>query len=220
MKKFAFYLDLDGVFADYDAGIKAMGFTPDPELNKSSILLSGTNNAKKREMYEAIKGTAYYANLPLMEGSLDIMVEVLKHDDEPAILTAAPKFDGNEENYYLNPHWLGAAFHKRNWVETILLPKADMHGKGFGENFKKHLSMCPRRIAIRDDLFICTTSSRKHEFINRKEGEFKVLIDDRPSNIAAWANAGGIGILHTDVDTTIKHIRNLASTTITYADHI
>lgn len=220
MNKFAFFVDLDGVMADYDAGIRAMGYTPDPELNKSSVLLSGTNNAKKREMYEAVKGTRFYADLPLMPGALDVMAEILKHDSEPVILTAAPKFDGNEDNYYLNPHWLGAAFHKRNWVETVLLPQVQMHGKGFGEKFRSHLSVCKQRIHIADERFVCTTSSRKQEFINRKDAEFKVLVDDRPSNIEAWTKAGGIGILHTKPEDTIRFIRELVTTRITYADHI
>jgi 5'(3')-deoxyribonucleotidase len=38
-----------------------------------------------------------------------------------------------------------------------------------------------------------------------------ILIDDRESNINDWKNAGGIAILHYDVDNTINQIFNLLS---------
>ncbi len=215
MTDFVFYLDLDGVMADYETGIQAYGFEPDPELNKSTVLLSGTGNVKKRERYEAIKGTTFFAELPLLPGALDIYAECAKHCD-PVILTAAPKFDGTEEDYYLNPHWLGAAYHKRWWVEHVLLPKAHYHGSNFGKKFIQYLSMVNRRLHIEDERFICTTSSRKHEFMHRKHGKHQVLIDDRPSNIAAWANAGGIGILHTDAESTLRYIQEVLTGEITY----
>lgn len=214
MTKFAFYLDLDGVMADYDAGIRARGFTPDPALNMSSHLISGTGNAKKREMYEHIKGTTYYAELPLLPGALDIYAKIA--DYRPTILTAAPKFDGNEDNYYLNPHWLGAAYHKRWWVENVLLPKAELHAKPFGKLFIEHLSMIKRTVRIEDERFICTTSSRKHEFMGRAKGKHQVLIDDRIANIEAWTKAGGIGILHVTPEETLKWIDEVITGEITY----
>jgi len=36
-----------------------------------------------------------------------------------------------------------------------------------------------------------------------------VLIDDRPKNINAWTDAGGIGILHKNAADTIKQLQNL-----------
>lgn len=215
MTEFVFYLDLDGVLADYETGIQGMGFAPDPELNKSTVLLSGTGNAKKRERYEAIRGTTFFADLPLLPGALDIYTETAKHG-EPIILTAAPKFGGTEDDYYLNPNWLGAAYHKRWWVEHVLLPKARWHSSGFGKLFIKHMSMVSSRIRIEDERFICTTSTRKHEFMHRRHGKHQVLIDDRPSNIEAWTKAGGIGILHTSPEETLRFIKEVVSGEITY----
>lgn len=215
MTDFAFYLDLDGVLADYETGIQAKGFAPDPELNQSTILMSGTGNAKKRERYEAIKGTTFFADLPLMPGAVEIYAECAKHCD-PVILTAAPKFDGTEEDYYLNPHWLGAAYHKRWWVENVLLPKTRYQNSGFGAKFITHLSMFNSRVHIEDERFICTTSSRKQDFMHRKHAKHQVLIDDRPSNIAAWANAGGIAILHTSAEQTLRYIQEVISGEINY----
>jgi hypothetical protein len=62
------------------------------------------------------------------------------------------------------------------------------------------------RYHIPDDRFICTTSARKHEFMHRKHSDHQILIDDRTDNIEAWKEAGGIGILHTSVEDTLKQL--------------
>jgi FMN phosphatase YigB (HAD superfamily) len=36
-----------------------------------------------------------------------------------------------------------------------------------------------------------------------------ILIDDRPDNVSQWRNKGGIGILHTNTQDTIKQLQNL-----------
>ena len=38
-----------------------------------------------------------------------------------------------------------------------------------------------------------------------------MLIDDRPKNIECWVNAGGIGILHTTADETIKQLNEITN---------
>lgn len=40
-------------------------------------------------------------------------------------------------------------------------------------------------------------------------GKNKILIDDRESNIEQWKNKGGIGILHTSAENTIKQLKKL-----------
>jgi hypothetical protein len=37
----------------------------------------------------------------------------------------------------------------------------------------------------------------------------KILIDDRPDNVSQWKSKGGIGILHTNSQDTIKQLQNL-----------
>ena len=52
----------------------------------------------------------------------------------------------------------------------------------------------------------CTfTGSQKAAYAMKKN----VLIDDRPKNIEAWENAGGIGILHTSAADTIEQLKKL-----------
>lgn len=210
MKNKAIYFDLDGVMADYDAGIRAMGFTPDPALNRSSHLLPGSGSAKKREMYEAVKGTTFYADLPLLPGAAELYAVAWEAD--PIILTAAPKFGASEEDYYLNPHWLGAAYHKRWWVEHRLLPavlNANLVEMSPDIRCEVRPDGFVSRVRIPDERFVCTTSARKYQFMHRKHSSHQVLVDDRSDNIGAWRKAGGIGIEHTSAEDSISQLRTL-----------
>lgn len=177
---FAIYCDMDGVIADYTTGIRRLGFNPDPakaeELNRS-----GSQNPLKREMYEMIKGTRFYEHLPILPGAAAIWRLISLA--EPILLTASPKFGATEDDFHLNPYWLGAAFCKRNWIERKFLP----HVMGVGRD---------DYIEISDERFICTTSARKQEFMHRKKSKHQILIDDRRDNCIAWARAGGIAIFH------------------------
>lgn len=52
------------------------------------------------------------------------------------------------------------------------------------------------------DVLITRKSAEKAVYANASS----ILIDDRDKSIIPWQNAGGIGILHTSVDTTIDHL--------------
>ena len=207
----AFYLDLDGVMADYAGGMTALGYAVDPSLGRQ-LNTSGTHHPLKREMYERIKGTEFYRGLPIMAGGVDIYNAVA--DTDPVILTAAPKFGSTEDDFHINPHWLGAAHHKRHWVEHVLLPACAVaqmeaqwaHNPGVWIDWTP-----PRRLAIPDDHFICTTSARKQEFMHRKKAPHQVLIDDRVANCDRWVESGGIAILHDDVAFTLSSIAFVAA---------
>lgn len=207
MNNLVVYLDLDGVMADYDAGITALGYHVDPAI-KRDLNRSGTHHPLKREMYERIRGTEFYRTLPLLPGAVDLYLEAREVADgaDPIILTAAPKFGATEDDFHLNPHWLGAAYHKRAWVETTLRRTALEEA---GARRFVFIS-AEYRQPIADEAFICTTSARKAQYINRRPGRRQVLIDDRIANVTAWAEAGGIGILHRDAETSIAALRQVA----------
>lgn len=193
------YHDLDGVHADYAAGMRKLGYDVSQELRKK-FLSPGTGHPLKREMYEKIKGTDFFRWLPIMPGAVD-MYRALKSSREPVILTASPLFGATEDNYYLNPYWQGAKYHKRGWVEHIFLPQTKPYEDfAFGMR-RTHYS---DHIAIADENFICTTSKRKHEFLHHKHSTRQLLIDDKIENVSAWAEAGGLGILHLDPETTLR----------------
>jgi len=56
---------------------------------------------------------------------------------------------------------------------------------------------------IPDAHLILRSSEHKKDFASPKS----ILIDDRKPNIDAWKEAGGIGILHTSADDTIKQLK-------------
>jgi len=198
---YAIYLDLDGVLADYNKGMERFGYFIDPSV-KLDLNRSGTSHPLKREMYETVKGTDFYFTLPLLPGAVDLYAAVAAAD--PIILTAAPKFGGTEDDYFLNPYWLGAAYHKRRWVECHLLREVEAARADEDAHTRPWDS-----VPIPDGRFVCTTSARKWQFMNRKHSDHQILIDDRIDNVRTWAEKGGIGILHVDSPTSIRALREL-----------
>lgn len=199
MNSLAVALDFDGVLADYAAGMVRLGYAVDPALGRD-LNRSGTSHPLKREMYEKIKGTEFYRHLPLQKGAVALYKAaaaiMAPSGRQPLMLTAAPKFGATENDFHVNPFWLGAAYHKRAWAESILMP-AVVHG--YPESYMNAYAQSGgvgQRVAVPDDCFVCTTSVRKQEFIHRLHGSHQVLIDDRIANVTAWAEAGGIGIFH------------------------
>lgn len=57
----------------------------------------------------------------------------------------------------------------------------------------------------KEDGVICCLSKDKQNFGARQD----ILIDDLPANIARWEQMGGIGILHTSADETIRKLQEL-----------
>ena len=55
------------------------------------------------------------------------------------------------------------------------------------------------------DGVICCLSKDKQNYCKPND----ILIDDRPNNIERWEEMGGIGILHTSAETTIKKLEEL-----------
>lgn len=192
------YCDADGVTTAYDEGIKALGFNIDPSL-KHELNRSGSDNPLKRQMYEAIKGTSFYYDCPILPGAIELWRRCAKYD--PIVLTAAPKFGATEDDYFLNPYWLGAAYHKRRWFEEVFLPQ--VFARFVGHDNAGPAYIPPKRYPLKDEHFICTTSARKTEFMHRRHGAHQVLIDDRELNCFSWAKAGGFAIFYKNAQNAI-----------------
>lgn len=193
------YFDADGVHADYEGGIEAEGFVIDRAI-KHELNRSNSKNPLKHKMYQHIKGTDFYYKLPILPGAIELYQRCAKYD--PIILTAAPKFGATEDDYFLNPYWLGAAYQKRRWFEEILLPR--VFPIFLGEDNAGPPYKYPTRIPMKDEHFVCTTSARKQEFMHRRKGKHQVLFDDRELNCLNWAKAGGFAILYTTAEDAIK----------------
>ena len=66
-----------------------------------------------------------------------------------------------------------------------------------------------KRLWVRNNIpgtkLILRSAEQKQEFANPNA----ILIDDRTSNIEQWRAKGGIGIMHTSANETIKQLKEL-----------
>lgn len=58
------------------------------------------------------------------------------------------------------------------------------------------------------DTIVCLARDKQTNLKNR-DGITEILIDDMPSNIKRWEAAGGVGILHTDYQTTFDRLTSI-----------
>lgn len=165
MKKYApqikrIFLDMDGVLADFHAGVETLTGRAFPNTD------AGHNDYDDRK--EELTNKRLFRHLPIMPDMFDLLAYV-RHTGLPwEILTAAGVI--NREL---------VVWDKQEWI-------------------KEHVS--PTVVVT------CTmTGSQKGMFAIKGS----VLIDDRQKNIDAWESHGGIGILHTSAEDTIKQLKVL-----------
>ena len=86
---FSFYLDMDGVLADFDAGVTALGFTR--TYNARSATLTDAQKHEKKAMYTEIGSTPrFFANLPKMSRADELWTLCAPYGI--SVLTGIPKF--------------------------------------------------------------------------------------------------------------------------------
>jgi hypothetical protein len=107
------YLDLDGVLADFDAGLRRLGHATDPGMNRSREEMDTDARARKDALYAAIAGTPFFRELPPTPDAHRLWTAV-RHLD-PVILTAVPRFDDPA-------HFAEAGDHKHAWVCATFEP--------------------------------------------------------------------------------------------------
>lgn len=76
---------------------------------------------------------------------------------------------------------------------------------GFDKAEKEKKQWLKLHYGIGDDSVICCLSKDKQKFGTTKD----ILIDDLENNIKNWEAMGGIGILHTSAEETIKKLQEL-----------
>ena len=64
---------------------------------------------------------------------------------------------------------------------------------------------CQKNLKINNDQINIVQRREKKNFA----GEGIILIDDHKKNIREWESAGGTGVLHTNVNSTIKQLKGL-----------
>jgi hypothetical protein len=154
------YLDLDGVFADFDAGVKLLSGRYPKEFKSSNQMWK----CVKKDM-EA--GNKFFGNLPKMKEA-DILWEHVKSYN-PIFLTATGHTFPGE-----------VAIQKKEWIRKYYGP-----------------------------IQVITVEDGKEKAAYASPTA--ILIDDRMKAIGPWRDAGGIGILHTDVGTTIRELKTYYS---------
>lgn len=156
MKKL--YLDLDGVFADFDGKMDSLlGDTWRVDINE-------------KQMWDEIRKIPhFFSHLQLMQGSLGLFhfLQLTDYGKDMEFLTACPRPEGTLAT---------ARDDKINWVRENVTWEHTVNTVVGGKN--------------------------KPQFL--KENPGAILIDDYKRNIKLWEEAGGIGILHRDVGTTIE----------------
>lgn len=105
-----------------------------------------------------------------------------------------------------NPSILTAVPHSYT-IDSLEAVTSGMEKKQWWRNFAG-----PEQVT--DDRFHWTLSHLKHEYCKAKEDpeHMYVLIDDHKTNIKDWEAAGGVGILHENIDKTLFdfHVRVLS----------
>lgn len=155
------FLDLDGVFADFDQKVD--------ELTGNKYRERHSNDIWK--VLDKIPNL--FSQLRLIEGSLQIITMLQHHDLE--FLTALPEPTG---------FLVTAATDKHGWIYNNI----------------------SRRIRVNT----CLGGKNKWKYLEYYPGA--VLIDDYDRNINLWNEHGGLGILHTDVPSTIEKLIKLGLT--------
>lgn len=145
----ALFLDLDGVFADFEGAVEILFGRPFASV-------------PRREMWRRIHKTrGFWNELALLPGADRLWRHCAPHD--PVFLTGILPSDRTCEPA------------KIDWV-------------------RRHFGA---------ERIICCLSRDKQRY--GKPGD--VLVDDRASNVEAWQEMGGVGILHLSVDETIGRLR-------------
>lgn len=152
------YLDLDGVFADFENfALKTLG-QPWEAL-------------PPEEAWKILEQVPHlFSKLDVLPGSLAIYEALEHHGSRLQVLTALPRATG---------HFKTAPKDKKDWAHEHLSPTLQINTIEGGVN--------------------------KYRFATPGA----VLIDDTQRNLDKWEEVGGVGVLHTDVASTLAKLRTL-----------
>jgi hypothetical protein len=78
-------------------------------------------------------------------------------------------------------------------------------GKLYDYGRKEKVAWVEKHLSGYSDIITVTTSREKAKYAKDNH----ILIDDRHKSIDPWREAGGIGILHTDAQNTIRQLKKL-----------
>ena len=186
------YCDMDGVLVDFEKGIVEK---INSELSSDNPKLPKLANKVVEELgrnYITADDIAKYSS-GKSKASIKYMY-ALVHDDEEFWATL-PWIKGGKQLWArirnLNPMILTSPMDKKGKNESML---------GKSRWVERNLGISPDRIIF---------AHSKWDYALAEDGQPNILIDDFSSKIDPWSERGGIGILHTSAENTIKILDTL-----------
>ena len=186
------YCDMDGVLVDFEKGviekINSELSSDNPKLPKYAnkvIEQLGRNYITRDDIKKYSPGKSKAATKYMY---------ALVHDDEEFWATL-PWMKGGKQLWArirsLNPMILTSPMDKRGKNESML---------GKSRWVERNLGISPDRIIF---------AHSKWDYALAEDGQPNILIDDFNTKVDPWNERGGIGILHTNADNTIKILDTL-----------
>lgn len=186
------FCDMDGVLVDFEKGViekmnSELG-SDNPKLPKYAnkvIEQLGRNYITRDDIKKYSQGKSKAATKYMY---------VLVHDDEE-FWANLPWMKGGKQLWArirsLNPMILTSPMDKRGKNESML---------GKSRWVERNLGISPDRIIF---------AHSKWDYALDEDGKPNILIDDFSSKVDPWSDSGGIGILHTSAENTIKILDTL-----------
>ena len=186
------YCDMDGVLVDFEKGVidkinsELSSEVPKlPELAAKVIAELGRNHISRADIGKYSEGKS--------KTSVKYMY-ALVHDDEE-FWANLPWMKGGKQLWarirHLNPTILTSPMDKRGKTESM---------SGKHRWVERHLGLPKDRVIF---------AHTKWDYALDGNGQPNILIDDFNTKVDPWNGKGGIGILHTNVENTIKILDTL-----------
>ena len=175
------YLDMDGVLADFDRGLRE-GYG----IENCHINYQTPNDQKTPEQWDLVykirkcmSTPGFFSSLPMMEGALGLWNVV----STPYVLTAVPGQGADEM----------VAKEKREWII-----------KHFGELPQDRVITC-----LRPEKAAYAESFDPTWYKGVSKPVSNILVDDIEANVEQWKEAGGIGILFVTMEQAIRDLEKV-----------
>jgi len=173
------YLDMDGVLADFDEGCRLRGVSNDHSfLHIPHEQWSNEQVELEKEVERCMRTKGFWANLPMMKDAI-VLIDYVNRIGKLKVLTARPRFDDIADMVKQE---------KEYWLNENLGIWAD-------------------------NTICCLRHEKQNYAIEHLDTAYEdvwfqnILVDDLEANCEDWASAGGIAILHTSAQESIKELK-------------